>query len=264
MLKIGEFSQLGQVTLCTLRHYDDLGLLKPAHIDPENDYRYYAIEQLPRLNRIIALKELGLTLEQIATLMDREVTAEQLRGMLRLRQAEIAQEMAAAQAQMERVAARLRLIEQEGQVSLYEVARKAAPAQTIVTIRQIVPTIEDMKYYRCSLYEEVYDWLAHQGIKPAGPELALYQNQEYTEEDIDMEVGVIVPPSTRAPAAGRVHISTLPETAHLASATHYGSLPDVCLGIMALIAWMSANGAVSCGPLRELHLFGRENDLAHM
>ncbi len=110
MLKIGEFSQLAQVTVRTLHHYDDLGLLKPAHIDPQSDYRYYTIEQLPRLNRIVALKDLGLSLDQIAHLLDCAVSAEELRGMLELRQADIAQHIATEQATLARVAARLRLI----------------------------------------------------------------------------------------------------------------------------------------------------------
>src|ERR1051326_819224 len=143
MFKIGEFSQLGQVTSRTLRHYDDLGLLKPAHIDPESDYRYYPLDQLPRLNRIIALKELGLSLEQITKLVDGEVSADQLRGMLALRQAELAQEIEATQAQLARVAARLRQIEQEDTLSPYEVARKSVAVQTVATIRQIVPILED-------------------------------------------------------------------------------------------------------------------------
>lgn len=66
MIKIGEFSQLSQVTVKTLHHDDEMGLLKPAHIDAFTNYRYYTVEQLPRINRIMALKELGLTLEQIA------------------------------------------------------------------------------------------------------------------------------------------------------------------------------------------------------
>ena len=65
MLKIGEFSQLGQVSVRTLRLYDELGLLRPVYINPDSEYRYYSIEQLPTLHRIVALKELGLPLGQI-------------------------------------------------------------------------------------------------------------------------------------------------------------------------------------------------------
>ena len=65
MLKIGDFSQLAQVSVRALRIYDEMGLLKPVHVDRFSGYRYYEAEQLPRLNRIIALKDLGLTLDQM-------------------------------------------------------------------------------------------------------------------------------------------------------------------------------------------------------
>ena len=65
-LKIGEFARVGQVTIATLRHYDQCSLLKPNTLDPETGYRYYTLDQLARLNRILALKELGFPLEQIA------------------------------------------------------------------------------------------------------------------------------------------------------------------------------------------------------
>ena len=62
MFRIGEFAQIAQVSGRQLRFYDQLGLLPPAHIDPQTGYRYYSIRQLPRLNSILALKELGLSL----------------------------------------------------------------------------------------------------------------------------------------------------------------------------------------------------------
>jgi DNA-binding transcriptional MerR regulator len=110
MFKIGEFSRLGQVSTRMLRHYDQLGLLKPSQTDKFTGYRYYTIDQLARLNRIIALKELGIPLEQIAQLLGRAgaLSAEKLRGMLIMRQAEIARELTAKQAQLAAVEARLR------------------------------------------------------------------------------------------------------------------------------------------------------------
>jgi DNA-binding transcriptional MerR regulator len=70
MFKIGDFSRFSRVTVKMLRHYDEIGLLKPARVDPFTGYRYYTADQLPRLNRIIALKDLGFTLEQIGSLLD--------------------------------------------------------------------------------------------------------------------------------------------------------------------------------------------------
>ena len=84
MLKVGDFSRLSLVSIKALRYYDELGLLKPARVDEFTGYRYYTAEQLPRLNRILALKDLGLSLEQIGVLLNKGVSSEELRGMLRL------------------------------------------------------------------------------------------------------------------------------------------------------------------------------------
>jgi len=88
MLKIGEFVRVGQVSISTLRHYDQCGLLKPTTLDPDTGYRYYALDQLPRLHRILALKELGFSLEQIARLLEEDLSLEQLHGMFKLKQAQ--------------------------------------------------------------------------------------------------------------------------------------------------------------------------------
>lgn len=263
MFKIGEFSQLGQVTVRTLRHYDDLSLLKPAFTDPESDYRYYAIEQLPRLNRIVALKDLGLTLDQIARLLEdgSDISAEHLRGMLLLREAEIAQRIHSEEAQLQRVAARLRQIEHEGRVTPYEVVRKAVGAQVVATIRATVPRLEDMTAYRCSMYTELYDWLRQHDIVPSGHELAFYHATEYIDHDIDMELGVVVPHTALGMSSGRVVISSMPAAAEVASVMHHGDIWDIPQVMIALVIWFNANGLTVQGAFREIHHFGRENDL---
>jgi DNA-binding transcriptional MerR regulator len=88
MLKIGEFARLANVPVRTLRYYDELDLINPASVDTATGYRYYAVEQLPRLNRLLALKDLDFTLEQIARVLNEGVTHEQLRDMLMLKRAE--------------------------------------------------------------------------------------------------------------------------------------------------------------------------------
>ncbi len=91
MLKIGEFARVAQVSIATLRHYDQCGLLKPNELDPDTGYRYYSLDQLARLNRILALKELGFSLEQVAHLLEKDLSLEQLRGMFTLKQAQTQQ-----------------------------------------------------------------------------------------------------------------------------------------------------------------------------
>src|ERR671938_983721 len=95
MFKIGEFSRLTQVTVKALRHYDRLGLLTPAHTDPFTGYRFYSAAQLPRLNRLLALKDLGLSLEQIGPFLDAELSPEQLRALLLVKQSEMRRQLEA-------------------------------------------------------------------------------------------------------------------------------------------------------------------------
>ena len=118
-LKIGDFARIGQVTVQTLRHYDELGLLKPSEVDPPSGYRYYVLNQLPRLHRILALRDLGFSLEQIAHLIDDDLPPTELRGMLRLKQAELRQQVNEGLDWLERLEARLRLIEGEGEETMH-------------------------------------------------------------------------------------------------------------------------------------------------
>ena len=107
MFKIGEFSRLSRVSVRMLRHYDQLGLLTPSQIDPFTNYRYYSADQLPRLNRILALRDLGFSLEQIAGVLDEDLPADQLLGMLKLKRAEIEEQMQAERLRLARLEARI-------------------------------------------------------------------------------------------------------------------------------------------------------------
>jgi DNA-binding transcriptional MerR regulator len=86
MFSIGEFARLGGVSVRTLRHYDEIGLLRPARVDQDTGYRGYTADQLGQLNRVMALKELGLSLTQARRLLD-GITLDELHGMLILRRA---------------------------------------------------------------------------------------------------------------------------------------------------------------------------------
>jgi len=142
MLKIGEFSRLSQVTVKTLHHYDELGLIKPAHIDPVTNYRFYTVEQLPRIHRIMALKEMGLSLEQIGLMLENELSTEEMRGMLHFKQAEIQQEVREAQKQLAIVEFRLRMIEAETNFPILDVVIKRLEAMRFLSLFVKPPSSE--------------------------------------------------------------------------------------------------------------------------
>lgn len=72
LLSIGKMAEMNQVTVPTLRLYDQLGLLKPRHVDGQTGYRYYDINQNARLDMIAYMKELGMSLKEIQGVLEAE------------------------------------------------------------------------------------------------------------------------------------------------------------------------------------------------
>jgi DNA-binding transcriptional MerR regulator len=142
MLSIGDFARYGRVSVRMLRHYDTLGLLLPARVDPASGYRFYTAAQLARLNRIVALKDLGFTLDQVRAMLDEQVSAEQLRGMLRLRRAELQAQIAADTSRLTQVGARLWIIEMEGVMPADEVQVKRIPAVRVAELTAAAERLE--------------------------------------------------------------------------------------------------------------------------
>ena len=136
MFSIGELARHGRVSVRMLRHYDAIGLLQPAHVDDATGYRSYDAQQLSRLNRIVALKDLGFTLERVRTLLDEKIGVEELGGMLTLRRAELQSQIAADTARLRGVEARLHLIEREGAMPTDDIQIKALPAVRVAVSRQ--------------------------------------------------------------------------------------------------------------------------------
>lgn len=259
MFKIGDFSRLAQVSTRMLRHYDQLGLLTPSQIDEWTGYRYYTIDQLPRLHRLIALKELGFSLEQVAHLLkDDDLPPEQLRGMLRLRQSELEREIRESQFRLAEVEARLQQIEQAGQPSPYEIVVKPIEAQPVASVRRVVPQVADMGYYCELMYRRLYGELAALGLKPRGYEVTVYHAEEYRETDLEVETAVVVDEALlqRPPASDVARFSQLPPAELAAALIYEGPFAEITPAILELLRWIGTHRHMPAGPLRELHLSG--------
>ena len=116
MFRIGEFAQIAQVSSRQLRFYDQLGLLQPAHTDSQTGYRYYSVRQLPRLNCILALKELGLSLEQIGPLLKDEISPSELRGMLTMKRAQVERALREDEIRLRHIESRIAQIDKSGRI----------------------------------------------------------------------------------------------------------------------------------------------------
>jgi DNA-binding transcriptional MerR regulator len=177
MFSIGEFAKHGRVSVRMLRHYDAIGLLPPARVDPFTGYRSYRADQLSQLNRIIALRDLGFGLDQIAELLTEQLDLPQLWGMLRLRQAELQTALAAGTAQLGRIEARLRIIESEGQMPADEVVVKSLPALRVAELTDIAAGFhpEAIGPVIKPLCAELGRRLQLSPLQPTGPLLAYYE-----------------------------------------------------------------------------------------
>ncbi len=258
MIKIGDFSKLAHVSVKTLHHYGDLGLLMPAHIDRFSGYRYYALDQLAVLNRILALKDLGLSLEQIAQLLHEDVSTAEMRGMLRLKQMELASQVEEEQARLKRVEQRLRQIEQAGLADETEVALKQVPAQTALVAQVVAASEEFIAPARHSLQTLLQNQLDRAGLKPAGPWFSLMDDLSYAETDLELTlgVGVQLQRGQRADewSGTPVRLRELAAAASMASVIHNGDPVALSQTYSSLYAWTQANGYQPAGPFRELYL----------
>lgn len=257
MLKIGEFSKLVQVSVPTLRYYDQVGLLKPVEVDRETGYRYYSVSQLPLLHRILALKGLGFDLAQIAALLTEGVTPEQMRGMLRLRHAQISQQLAEAQNQLTEVEVRLQQIEREAQLSAYDVILKRVEPLLVASVRAILPNHSASG----SLFAEVYEALGDHAGEALGPHpgeggqtLVLWYDTEFKEHNVDGAAAFAL--RCRVPESGRMHVHELP-AAIMAATIHHGSYSTIGEAHEAVFKWIEANGYHIVGPDREINLYNK-------
>ncbi|MEU5672755.1 MerR family transcriptional regulator [Micromonospora sp. NPDC047753] len=254
MFTIGDFARLGRVSVRMLRHYDSIGLLPPASVDPHTGYRFYRADQLRRLNRVIALKELGLTLEQVRSIVDDAVDVAELRGMLRLRRSQLAEQLAADTARLTAVEARLRMIESEGRMTTQDVVLKEIASVRVAELTAVAPSYqgEDIGPVIQPLYPELFRRLSAARITPTGPSIAWYEPVDPGGDAVVVHAGVLV--DAEPSAAPDVTVRDLPELRTAATIIHHGAMDDVEPSMQALARWIEENGYRTDGFAREVYL----------
>jgi DNA-binding transcriptional MerR regulator len=252
MFKIGEFSKICQVSIKALRHWDEIDLLHPAHVDESTNYRYYTTEQLSRVNRIIALRTLGLSLSQVKTMLDEEVSIEEIRGMLRLKQAQIEQKLQEEQLRLMLVESRLRQIEEEGELKQSDPELKSVPVQRVLSFREVTTTVNGM----IPAMMKALKALEGEGLEHFQPSMAVFYDSAFKYEEIDWEFGYQVPSDFEGKARledGRLmRVNDLPPVEMMASIVHHGPWLNLHEGYCALGRWIEANNLRIAGPGREI------------
>ena len=260
MIKIGDFSTLAHVSIKTLHHYDELGLLRPAHIDRFSGYRYYSLQQLATLNRILALKDLGLSLEQVAQLLqeDSSISTAEMRGMLRLKRMELEAKVDEEQARLLRVEQHLRQLEGVESAIHAEVAVKAVPAQTVLLGRIVAADESLVARARHSLQALLQNHLAQARLKPTGPWFSLVENLPYAEADQEITLAVAVQLRSGQRSGDwsgtPLSLEELAAAPNMACVVHTDAALPLPQTYTSLYAWTQANGYRVAGAFREVYL----------
>ena len=246
MFKIGYFSRISQVSVQTLRYYDRVGLLQPAHIDTFTGYRYYSIDQLSRLNRILALKDLGLSLEQIAQILTGDLPPRELRGMLRLKLAQLKDQKQMTEVQLGRVEARLRHLEMEGKMPDFEVILKTVEPVLVAGCRTV---FTEGQGCLTTPYNEARQYVEAQNGKTVDPFIILFHTPVGAQEE---DVEVAIPLAKPIPENDRIKVHQLPAE-HIASVLFKGQDDNIGQGYDAILSWIDRNGYQITGPFREVY-----------
>ncbi|MEL6429991.1 MAG: helix-turn-helix domain-containing protein [Planctomycetota bacterium] len=253
MFTTGQFSKIAQVSKRLLHHYDEVDLFKPQRVDPVGGTRYYDAEQLPLLFQILALKDLGVPLERIRSLVGGGLAREEIHEMLVVQRARIEANLEQEQIRLQAVESRLRSFE-AAEDTIDDLIVKSVPEQLAVTTRRHYTHMPDAFALIGRLAAE------GPGILGArmGPVVAMNHCDGYEMDDVDGEIGCIV----REPVEDSVRLSTgevleptvLASHGVVVSAVRRLAVEDTYRSFAALGLWMERTGHVMVGPSREVFL----------
>lgn len=187
MLSIGEFSKICLVTTKTLRYYDEIGLLKPAHISGETGYRYYDISQAKVLFTINRLKEYELSLEEIASVLN-DGSEETLLQKLQLKEKELEIKAESYNLLLNNLKKEIKEIKQGvkfmSHLDNLEVKLIEPKPMNILYSRQRMNIAEFDKYFGKLFFRAAQEKLTIKGA------LAIYHSREFDPNDTDIELGL--------------------------------------------------------------------------
>jgi len=253
MFRIGDFSRIARVSARLLRFYDEIGLLAPAHADPQTGYRFYTIAQLGQLNRILVLKDLGFNLEQVRDIVSASVSPAELRKMLLLRRNDVAQTLAVESQRLRSIETRIAQLESDGGLSAEDVLVRAEPARRLLSLRRTVPSF---KAARALIIE------LHNAARPLLPKARLHtlvavaHSPQFELDELDVEFGVLLEDAfdREIPGDSVLQVRELEAVERMAVCVRVGLPEDAHLVTARIGSFLAASGDRLAGPSREVFL----------
>jgi DNA-binding transcriptional MerR regulator len=245
VLSIGDFSRITHLSVKTLRHYHDAGLLEPDQVDPQSGYRYYATTQIPTAQVIRRLRDLGMPVREVGEVLatsDPDARSALIADHLHRLERELAHTQ-------EAVASLRRLLQPT--TDEIEVELRDEPASDVAAICAAVDHRDVLVWYSGAM-TELEAVLATAGQTPTGPPGGLFDNELFTHDHGD---AVVYLPAAAPPAVGRVQPFSIP-SAELAVTVHDGPHDDIDVTYGALGTYVTEHALAIFGPVRETYLVG--------
>ncbi len=247
MLKIGDFSKLSRVSIRMLRHYDDIGLLKPAMIDDLTGYRYYSEDQLFQIGRITSLKDMGFSLADIVKMMDICDDPDRMDIFLAGKQEELANLSAQTEYRLMLLESARRRLRKE-HIMNFDVTIKTIPERYAATVQMVVPSYADEGI----LWNTMMSETAASPFVPADPCLAVaeFLDPEYREQNVEILTWMTVKGTYKD--TEHVKFRTLPEV-RVASCIVKGSYDQMGDACATVVSWINSNGYTINGSMFNIY-----------
>ena len=246
MFGIGAVARLTGISHRTLRYYDDIGLLSPDWIDPSTGYRWYEPQQIHRLHRILALRDMGVRLVEISRLLENDVSVDELRRILLLKRAETHDQLVEATERLDRVETRIAHLEERNMAD-YDVIVKSTEPHWVLAASEQLAGLDGIVAAHGRLWLRLHAILDRIGVDFVPPSIAI----ERGSGPIEFTAALLVPDGVSYDVDG-VSTIELPGLERVAATVMRGDGFDA--GFAALHAWIAESGEHETGELREIYL----------
>ncbi|SEQ87971.1 effector-binding domain-containing protein [Virgibacillus subterraneus] len=256
MFKIGDFSKLSGLSINTLYHYENIGILEPRFIDGNTNYRYYEADQLVTINKVLALKDAGLSLSEISSTLIEGSLNKEIITMLEDKADSLEKSLELETNRLERLRTNIFLIKNGGVPYMNEISIKQVEPILVASVRKSIQKANSLSFdnFCESLWSTVNKHINKMNSKRSVPCLTMYHSGLFINTDsrqIDMEV--VEPITNVIPESNDVKVYELPLVENMASIVHTGSLSTIGETSNTMHKWSSDNGYSTNGPVREIY-----------
>lgn len=249
MFRIGEFANFIKIPIKTLRYYDEIDIFKPIMVDEETGYRYYSAGQLPLLNKILFLKDIGFSLNQISYVIKNDLPTKELIDLLALKDMESSENIRKEEDRRRRINSFIKFLNEENSNMNYDVIVKDIKPFMAACLRDTVPSYSEQGV----LWGEIAEHIEKNNSKILPGCMVIYYDSGYKENHVDLEVIELI--SNPIPNTDRIKYMEV-TGATVASIIHKGSYNSIGASYNAVFKWIEDNGYVPSGPNREIYIEG--------